>query len=187
MTVAFIDANVLYAASVRDLLLWLAAEQLFRPRWTDEVHDEWIRNVLANHPDVDPSRLARTRQVMDGIDPDCIVEGYEALIPSLTLPDAGDRHVLAAAIHARADVIVTYNLSDFPASVLAPVGLRALHPDNFACDLFDEQPENFVRATAKHRANLQRPAKTVEEYFATMSNRGLVRLVGRLRRYSEQI
>ena len=59
---------------------------------------------------------------MDEHVPDCLVTGYEPLISGLSLPDADDRHVLAAAIHVGASLIITYNLSDFPAS--APWSVR---------------------------------------------------------------
>ncbi len=71
---------------------------------------------------------------------DCLVTGYEDLIASLSLPDPDDRHVLAAAIRADADVIVTYNLKDFPAETLAPFDIEAQHPDDFLVSLLDQAP-----------------------------------------------
>lgn len=100
------DACVLYSASLRDLLVRLALTNLFQARWTDEIHDEWTRNVLANRPDISPGSLARCRELMDLHVSDCLVTGYQSLISTLTLPDADDRHVLAAAIHAGAAFIV---------------------------------------------------------------------------------
>ena len=90
------DACVLYPAPLRDFLLELAMTQLFRAKWTDEIHDEWIRNVLKNRPDLTPEQLARTRALMDAAVMDCLVDGYQALVPALALPDEDDRHVLAA-------------------------------------------------------------------------------------------
>ena len=78
----------------------LAMTGLFRARWTDQIHDEWIRNVLANRPDLKAEQLKRTRELMDAHALDCLVTGYEKLIAGLTLPDPDDRHVLAAAIRA---------------------------------------------------------------------------------------
>lgn len=117
-TVLF-DACVLYPAPLRDLLMRLAATDLFRARWSDAIHDEWIRSVLTQRPDLE-AQLARTRQLMDAHVMDCLVTGYEPLIDTLGLPDPGDRHVLAAAIIGRADLIVTKNLRDFPADRLRP-------------------------------------------------------------------
>ena len=116
---AIYDANVLYPAPLRDLLIRLAQAGLVRARWTDTIHDEWLRNVLKDNPRLSAERLARTRSLMNDAVRDCLVSGYEDLTATLSLPDPDDRHVLAAAIRARADVIVTYNLCDFPAPTLA--------------------------------------------------------------------
>lgn len=120
------DACVLYPAPLRDLLLHLALTDLFRARWSDAIHDEWIRNLLAKRPDLTPAQLARTRRLMDQAAPDCLVTGHETLIDQLRLPDPDDRHVLAAAIHCRARLIVTFNVNDFPPTALEPYGVEAL-------------------------------------------------------------
>jgi predicted nucleic acid-binding protein len=100
-------------------LLHLAGTGLFRARWTNDIHEEWIRNVLRDRADLSRDRLERTRDLMNDHILDCLVTGYEDLIPPLQLRDADDRHVLAAAIRGRADVIVTFNGKDFPDSVLS--------------------------------------------------------------------
>ena len=100
--IALLDACVIYPPSLRDVLMWLAVVMAYEPRWTEEIHAEWKRNVLADCPDVTPARLERTRTLMDQVNPKCLVSGYEARIPDLTLPDENDRHVLAAAIEAGA-------------------------------------------------------------------------------------
>ena len=112
---ALLDANVLYPAGLRDFLLRLADRYLYTPLWSADIHAEWMRNLLVDRPDLSGDMLERTRAVMDGHFPEAVVTGYEAVAAGLDLPDAGDRHVLAAAIHGRADVIVTRNLRHFPA------------------------------------------------------------------------
>ncbi len=99
------DANVLYPAELRNLLMHLAMTGLFRARWSAGVHEEWITALLRNRPDLSREKLERTRKLMDKHAPDALVTGYEDLIEGLQLPDPGDRHVLAAAIRGRADVI----------------------------------------------------------------------------------
>ena len=111
------DASVLYPAPLRDFLMWLALADLFQARWTNEIHQEWIRNVLKNRPDLTLIQLDRTKNLMNSNVRDALITGYEPLIPTLILPDINDRHVLAAAIHGRADFIVTFNLKDFPTSL----------------------------------------------------------------------
>jgi hypothetical protein len=184
---AVYDACVLYPAQLRNLLMWLALSGLFRARWTNDIHDEWTRNVLRNHPDVTPAQVRRIRTLMDTHVLDALVSGYEPLIPSLVLPDPDDRHVLAAAIRAGAGVIVTSNLSDFPPERLAPYGIEARHPDDFILDLADLDPAAVCRAARDHRASLRRPAKSPEEYLNTLLAAGLSKTVAFLRRYVADI
>src|SRR4051812_18416187 len=120
-TVALYDACVLYPFYLRDLLVRLAMTDLIQGRWTDAIHDEWIRNLSANEG-IPIEQLTRTRRLMDGAVLDCLVTGYEPRISTLTLPDPDDRHVLAAAIECEADVIVTKNLADFPQTYLNQFG-----------------------------------------------------------------
>jgi hypothetical protein len=99
----------------------LALTGVFRAKWSSDVHEEWIRNLLKNRPDLTREKLERTRQLMDKAAPDALVTGYQHLIPGLLLPDKDDRHVLAAAIRCGASLIVTCNLEDFPAEALSPI------------------------------------------------------------------
>lgn len=179
-TLAVLDACILYPPSLRDLLLWLAVAEVYAPRWTEKIHSEWIRNVLAKNPAVKPAKLERTRRLMNQSVPDCVVSDYERHIPLLSLPDADDRHVLAAAIEAKAPFIVTFNLQDFPNSVLDAYGVEAVHPDRFFLGLYSEGPELFLRGLADHRASLRSPPKTTAEYVSTLKAVGLKRLALRL-------
>jgi predicted nucleic acid-binding protein len=129
--IALYDACVLYPAPLRDLLMYLALTDIFRAKWTNTIHEEWMRNVLANRPDLTLAQLERTRDLMNAQVRDCLVTGHEKIIPALTLPDPNDRHVLAAAIRASASVIVTYNLKDFPSKAIAEFEIEAQHPDEF--------------------------------------------------------
>jgi predicted nucleic acid-binding protein len=113
------DACVLYPAPLRDLLVQLATTRIFRAKWTDLIHDEWTRNLLVKRPDLNIERLTRLRVLMNESIPDSLVTDFEHLIPSLELPDPDDCHVLAAAITAEAKTIVTFNLKDFPTSIIA--------------------------------------------------------------------
>jgi hypothetical protein len=67
------DACVLYPAPLRDLLMQLALTNLFQARWTAEIHDEWIRSVLSDRPDIKPESLLRCRELMDRHVSDCLV------------------------------------------------------------------------------------------------------------------
>src|SRR5437868_940606 len=120
--------------------MYLAAKDLYRPRWTDAIHEEWIGNLLENRPDLKRAQLERTRDLMNQHARDSMAAGYEAGIETLSLPDPDDRHVLAAAIQARAEVIVTFNLSDFPAATLANHAITARHPDLFLAGFIETAP-----------------------------------------------
>jgi hypothetical protein len=178
---AIYDANILYPAPLRDLFIRLAQAGLVRARWTEAIHDEWMRNVIKDRPELTAERLARTRSLMNEAVRDCLVIGYEGLINSLKLPDPDDRHVVAAAIHAEAEVIVTFNLKDFPASALAGHGIQAIHPDEFLVSLLDAAPEPVCSAVKRQREGLRNPPKSAEELLATLENQGLARTVARLK------
>src|SRR5437867_10376806 len=107
----------------------LALTGLFRAKWSADIHEEWISALLRNRPDLTRDKLERTRMLMDQHATDALVTGYQELIPGLELPDPNDRHVLAAAICARADVIVTLNIRDFPLTAMTAFGLEAQQPD----------------------------------------------------------
>lgn len=177
---ALYDACVLYPAPLRDLLMQLALSDLIRARWTNQIHDEWIRNLLQNRPDLTIEQLARTKNLMNSHVRDCLVTNYEGLIPSLTLPDPDDRHVLAAAIKGEAEVIVTINLGDFPQSILNKYEIEAQHPDGFICDLMDLRPLKVAAAAETCRKRLKNPPKTIEEYQEILRNQGLTTIVSRL-------
>jgi len=176
---ALLDANVLYPAPLRDLFLQLAVTDLFKAKWTADIHSEWIEALMRNEPERDRPALERTRDLMDTATRDSLVTGYEALIDTLSLPDPDDRHVLAAAIVGRCDVIVTQNLKDFPEAALAPFEIEAQHPH------LSLAPGVLCGAVRKVRARLLKPPYSVEEYLATLTRQGLVATVGELQSFAD--
>jgi hypothetical protein len=181
---AIIDACILYSAPLRDLIVRTAQAGLLQARWTDEIHEEWIRNLLKNNPRVSRERLERTRSLMDDAVRDCLVAGYSTFIPSLTLPGPDDRHVLAAAIQGNAGVIVTFNLSDFPPGAVAPLAVEARHPDDFFSELLDATVDAFCEAVRLRRQGLRNPPMTVEEFLAKLEGAGIPLTVARLRAHA---
>jgi PIN domain len=177
---AVYDACVFYPAPLRDLLVRLGRTGLFRARWTDQIHEEWTRSLLADRPDIHPTQIKRTRELIDRAVPDCLVRGYEPLIAGLQLPDPDDRHVLAAAICAQAGVIVTYNRRDFPTAALEPFGIELQHPDEFIRHLFDLSPAAVCQVVREQRASLVRPPVTIQELLATFHASGLASTVAAL-------
>lgn len=158
----------------------LAVAGLFRARWSEDIHDEWIRNVAKDRPELSLERLQRTKQLMDSHVLDAVVSGYEPLVDSLTLPDPGDRHVLAAAIHCGADVIVTFNLKDFPDSELSRFGIESQNPDDFIIHLIDQHPNEVINAFEKQRTGLRNPIQSAEQLLSTLRKNGLTKTVSAL-------
>jgi hypothetical protein len=115
---------------------------------------------------------------------DSLVTGFEHLIPSIFVPDADDRHVVAAAIHSGASLIVTFNLKDFPPEALCPYNLIAQHPDDFIIDLLDLHPAGVLEAAANHRRSLKNPPRTADEYLDTLQAQGLTQSVAILRQWA---
>ena len=175
LKVALLDANVLYPTTLRDLLMWLAVSGTYDAHWTVRIQHEWTRNLLTDQPQLTAQRLERTKHLMDQALPSALVAGYEAIIDDLELPDADDRHVLAAAIHTEAQLIVTLNLRDFPPSALEPFGIRALHPDDFALSLTESDAEGVLRAVSAQRANFKQPLLTRAEYLERLERPGLTK------------
>jgi hypothetical protein len=184
---ALLDACVLYPAPLRDFLLHLACTGLFRARWTDEIHDEWVRNLLANRPDLTAKQLHRTRDLMNKAVPDATVTGHMQLVESLRLPDPDDRHVLAAAICGHAEVIVTFNEKDFPRETLAEFGVETQHPDEFISHLITLDWSTVTRALKNQRATLKNPPMSATDLLNTLEQQGLPLSVSQLRPLAELI
>ena len=174
---ALLDASVLYSAPLRDLLLELAVSDLYRAKWSDAVHKEWIGAVLKNRPDLTRVQLERTRDLMNMHARDALVTDFEPLIDVLELPDPDDRHVLAAAIKGHADLIVTINLKDFPADKLDRWGIETQHPDEFLTHQFHLSQPIFLQAVKTVRTRLKNPPKSVDDYLDTLRTQGLLATV----------
>jgi predicted nucleic acid-binding protein len=175
------DACVLYPNTLRDLLMELAVRDLYRAKWTDEIHDEWIRNLKQNKPDLLLEKLYRVRDLMNANVRDCLVTDYQWLIDSLKLPDANDRHVLAAAIKAKAEVIVTTNLKDFPKSELDKYDIEAQHQDTFITNLIDLHPVQVIEAVEKCHRRRKKPPCSFEEYLMLLQKQELPNTVSMIK------
>lgn len=182
-----LDACVLYPARLRDLLMHLGIAGLYQPKWSAEIHREWCRNLLMNRPDITQAALTRTVELMERALPDARVVGFETLIEGLTLPDENDRHVLAVALRAKAEVIVTLNQKDFPASALQKFNIEALHPDDFITDLLDLSPGIALEAVRRQRQSLRHPPLSTDDFLDMLLKQGLSGTVSVLKRYRHAI
>lgn len=171
--VAVYDACVLYPFHLRNVLIQCAFDGLVEARWTDDIHDEWIRNLAANAPTLPIERLIATRDRMKSVLPDADVTDYRHLIPELRLPDPDDRHVLAAAIASRAAYIVTWNLKDFPAKDLASHSVTSQSPDAFLTDLHAAFPDALISSVKRARHNLRKTMPSVYMFIDELQQSGL--------------
>lgn len=178
--VALLDANVLYPSLIRNLLMHCATDGLIAARWTAAIHEEWIRNLAADRPDLSIERLQRTRRLMERAVPDAEVTDYEQYIVELQLPDSDDAHVLAAAIQAGAELLVTQNLRDFPTEELARYGIDAVTPDDLMCLLLEARSVDTLAALEELRKSLKTPPYTPEQLRERLAQVGLVSFSKRL-------
>jgi len=179
--VVVLDANVLYPARLRDLFVRLAIAGLYQARWSDRILDECFASLLADRPDISTVRLERTRELMNLAIPDALVTGYEHHVGRLELPDADDRHVLAAAIAGEASLIVTANLADFPPAALAKEGIEATSPDQFVHRLTVDDIEAVAEVIDQQAAHLRNPPMTTAELLDGLAAVGLMGSVAALR------
>jgi len=187
--VAFIvvyDACVLFPPSLRDLLVRIAQTNIVRARWSEDILDECFRSIRDKNPLVDATKLQRTRKLMVAAVRDCMVEGYRSLVNSIELPDRDDRHVLAAAIRAGPQAIVTFNTKHFPSDRLSKFDLEAKHPDEFLVDLLDLDEELVARLVLEQAAALKNPAHPVDAVLDRLEKLAITRAVARLRKLVRQ-
>ena len=152
---AVIDANVLVQAPVRDTLLRLAeGPQLFRPLWSSEIMAE-VRRTLGGQFGISTDRIAHLEAKLREHFPEAWIEGFEHEISSMT-NDAKDRHVLAAAVHAKARMVVTYNLKHFPLSSTKPWRVSAVGPSQFLNKLYASDPQAVVEVLREQAADISR-------------------------------
>ena len=184
---ALLDANVLYPAPIRDVLMQIALPPriFYKAKWSEDIHREWIEALMRNRPHMDRAALEHTRDLMNQKIRDCLVTDYDHLIPWLTLRDPNDRHVLAAAIVGGCDVIVTMNRKHFPAESLEPYGISALHPDEFLSNHLAFDPRSFCSALLKIRTRLTNPPFTIKEYLANLVQQGLEITATELEQYKD--
>ena len=139
-----LDTNVIYPLWIRDLLLWFAYHELYTPKWSQHIFDEWHAVMIREEISEDEA-IKRTSKVTEAF-PDALVQNYEPLIETLSLPDIKDRHVLAAAIKTNANLIVTNNLKHFPREYLSAFGLSVKDADDFFTDIIDLNHEKSIQA-----------------------------------------
>ncbi len=151
-----LDANVLIQAAVRDTLLRLSEQRLFLCRWSEEILEEVCRTLVGKRG-LSADKAARLLEQLRTHFPDaCVGPGYKELIPAMK-NDEKDRHVIAAAVFCKAEVILTYNVRHFPEESVGPFNICVKTPDEYLLDIYSLAPQQAVHALHEQGADLNPP------------------------------
>jgi predicted nucleic acid-binding protein len=152
-----LDACVLVPVTAADTLLRLAEREMYRPVWSERILEEAKRAVERLHPEIPAEQIEYRFTCMNKAFEDAYISGWESLEGSIVLPDENDRHVVACALIAGADAIVTNNVRDFPDEALAPLSIEVVKLDDFLLDIFDLAPEEFASVIREQANDAMRP------------------------------
>lgn len=168
---AVLDTNVVYPVIIRDILFWFAHYDLYTPKWSEHIFDEWKK--VMEEKGITQEEANKRISKANAAFPDALVQNYKGLIEHLELPDVDDRHVLAAAIKTNANLIVTNNIKDFPAEYLQSFSLSAKSADDFLTDMIDLNPEQAIAAFKEMVLNKINPKQDEFEVLNLLRNAGL--------------
>lgn len=183
--VVFLDANVLYSACCRDLLIELSLQGACHCRWSDGVLGELRGALKRNHPGLRTSDLDRLCGLMDRACPEAKLKFRSAKhLSPLPMRDAADMHVVQSAYEACADLILTFNLKHFPSMALQPFDLSVEHPDLWLYRQAEREPVRVAQTFEKCRSRLTRPRLTLAKHLSHLRSAGLPRLASILSNHS---
>jgi predicted nucleic acid-binding protein len=173
---AFLDANVLYSASLRTISLTFASAGYFRPLWSNEVLSEVQRNLFLENQAFGKT-FQKHQEYMKQSFPDAITtpaenfnsDEFKGLHPN-------DTHVLSAAIGASAGALVTFNLRDFPVNLFNIAGIELLHPDAFFMDLVDLNPTDAKSLLLDLHSKYVNPKMPLQNYAQLVARAGCPKL-----------
>ena len=174
------DTDVLFPNSQRDLLIRIGLTGLVQARWTERIVDD-LGVVLMRERGISAHMVDRLKLLINESVPDCLIAGYELLIDNLKLPDPDDRHVLAAAVKAHAQVIVTNNVKDFPPDDLRPWNMEAKTADDFVLDQIHIDDKMVFACVQQIVDSRTRNPVTIPDVLTELESSGLVQSVAALR------
>jgi predicted nucleic acid-binding protein len=185
---AVLDACVLYPIAVTDALISLGSRGLFRAKWTTRIESEWTRAIENRRPDL-VGRLGTRRDAMRAaiVDWEVADLAVEAISLDAQLPDPDDGHVIAAAIGAQADLIVSFNVADFPQRVLDTYGLEVVHPDEFIVSLKESDDLLWIDTFASMKQRLRKPVLSSHEFAEAFERAGLPNTADALRAVADSL
>lgn len=168
----FLDANIFVMGWTADVLLSCAEHELYDPHWSDLVMDETIRTIYRiRGPQAHPERYVRAIRTCF---PRAEVDVHPEDIVDVDLPDPDDRHVVSGAYKAGCNVILTYNLKDFPQHALSRFGLSPMHPDAFLMSLVSSYQEEVLAAMRELMGLKRNPPRTAHEEVRKLKQNDLV-------------
>lgn len=187
-----VDACVLHAVFIRDLLMHFACMGFMTPLWTARIEEEWMESVRRRHPSIDRSRLQAVAHHMRSILPASYLPGTLEtpawLRPHLQgLPDPKDAHVVVAAIIGGADSICTFDRRGFPPRLLGPLGVRTISPDDLIVGFIQHGKIDSIAPVRGHRAALRSPPVSAADYTSMASANRLPRTTAILHRMQAHI
>lgn len=174
------DANILFPFHVGHILTFMAVRRLVLARWTKTIQNEWLDNIAKKFPD-DLDGCKRRCAAMNCALPDAMVSDYEHRIGDIVFHDPGDRHVIAAAIHARAVGIVTRDRRHFTPDTLSPFGLASIDPDELLVGCRQRFPTDCLETVEAARRSLTRTCPTWDHYLDILERQNLQNFVAKLR------
>lgn len=153
--IVMVDANVLYSRVLRDYLVYAADEGIIAVRWSRPILMEVVKHLQANSSTFDDERAGLLIRLLNEAYPHAEIDPTEEArlaVDELDMPDEDDRHVLAAAVSARAAILCTNNVRDFPADVMAAVQIELLTADDLLSRLVTSTPRRMLAA---HRSTVE--------------------------------
>lgn len=176
-----LDANVLYPPTLRDLIFFMSHDGFIQPFWSSKIIEEWTSNVSKQLSTSQRKSLKEVQLEMSINFPNGLIQDYEYLIESIHLNDLDDRHVSAAAIHGKVDVLLTFNTRDFPKSGLRKYGITPIHPDRFLCDIIPKHHSRVLGAIDAMVLTHRYTGASRDSLIAALHNRGLIKSMRMLR------
>ncbi len=183
--IAALDACVLGGALRRNILLSLAEADLFRPKWSARILEETQKAI--SKMTKSKTDGSRQREKIEDAFPEALVTEYESLEKDLNLPDADDRHVLAAAIKASASVIVTDNLVHFPVKALRPYALKAMSANDFIIEMVEFDLPRDLLALERMRRRFKKPMMSKADLIHKTKAQGLPGVAAILSEYRQSL